>query len=134
MFALKVTLYVIICLRSFPFFYYISIQALRINFIIFSILYTWTMPCVTDKLTIINVIRNSDRTTRYGYTSNFTMIGKLQPGWPDWVNFRQLGDCLLWAVFAKNDRITEDQIIGLLFPVHLSRHLDLTISPLLCTS
>jgi hypothetical protein len=22
-------------------------------------------------------------------------------GWPDWVNFRPLGDCLVWVVFLK---------------------------------
>jgi hypothetical protein len=26
----------------------------------------------------------------------------LKAGWPDWANFRLLGDCLLWALFSPN--------------------------------
>jgi hypothetical protein len=25
--------------------------------------------------------------------------GVVSTGWPDWANFRSLGDCLLWAVY-----------------------------------
>jgi hypothetical protein len=27
-------------------------------------------------------------------------------GWPDWANFRLLGDCLLWTVFLKITEVT----------------------------
>jgi hypothetical protein len=31
----------------------------------------------------------------------------LQPGRPDWLNFRLLGDCLLWEVFKKLKKYTK---------------------------
>jgi hypothetical protein len=38
----------------------------------------------------------------------------LQSGWPDWANFRAMGDCLLWQVFLK--KIAEvTHIVWILF-------------------
>jgi hypothetical protein len=48
---------------------------------------------------------------RWAIFHNLLQLLKSQTGWTDWANFRQLGDCLLWAVLFK---ITE--IFWLLFP------------------
>jgi hypothetical protein len=44
---------------------------------------------------------------------SFRLQYTLQAGWPDWANFRLLGDCLLWVVFVKIAEIA--QLIGQLF-------------------
>jgi hypothetical protein len=41
-------------------------------------------------------------------------LQRTETGWPDWVNFRLLGDCFLWIVFVKIAEVA--QTMGLLFP------------------
>jgi hypothetical protein len=41
-----------------------------------------------------------------------SLIVKWAPGWPDWANFRLLGDCLLWIGFLKVTEAAE--LFGLL--------------------
>jgi hypothetical protein len=44
-------------------------------------------------------IINTGTNTKRGSISHTSFDSTLRAGWPDWANFRPLGDCLLWAVF-----------------------------------
>jgi hypothetical protein len=41
-------------------------------------------------------------------------------GWPDWANFRPMGDCLLWTIFLNVTKVA--YIFGLLFSPVKARH------------
>jgi hypothetical protein len=44
------------------------------------------------------------------FSSDFSSVLAITPislssGWPDWANFRPLGECLLWATFSKISKV-----------------------------
>jgi hypothetical protein len=55
-----------------------------------------------------------DAFVRFSGVHKFQRWRRLKPGWPDWANFRLLGDSLLWAAFWKLQYIIS-QMFGLLF-------------------
>jgi hypothetical protein len=38
---------------------------------------------------------------------------RMSPGWPDWATYRQLGDCVLWAVYYKLQK--QPKLLGYFF-------------------
>jgi hypothetical protein len=50
----------------------------------------------------------------YDFPPGSSMIlDQVRPGWPDWANFRPMGDRLLWAVFINITDVAQN--FGLLF-------------------
>jgi hypothetical protein len=45
--------------------------------------------------------------------SSFPSLSACQPGWPDWANFRRLGDCLVWKLFMQVSEVIS--IFGVTF-------------------
>jgi hypothetical protein len=66
-------------------------------------------PRIVYYLMNVHITPRTIYLTRHGKTKGFTSWNSVDlfknvsvgPGWPDWANFRQLGDRLFWAVFWK---------------------------------